>query len=53
MNKCKVTAVMTPNPKAGSSIIDLLFLAHAYEENGEYGIAKLLYERATNCKTYH
>lgn len=47
MNKCKVTAVMTPNPKAGSSIKDLLFLAHAYEENGEYGIAKLLYERAS------
>ena len=47
MNKSKATAVMTPNPKPGSSIKDLLFLAHAYEENGEYGIAKLLYERAS------
>ena len=47
MNMSKSTPVMTPNPKAGSSIKDLLFLAHAYEENGEYGIAKLLYERAS------
>ena len=47
MDKNKATPVMTPNPKAGSSIHDLLFLAHAYEENGEYGVAKLLYERAS------
>ena len=47
MNMSKSTPVMTPNPKAGSSIKDLLFLAHAYEEKGEYGIAKLLYERAS------
>lgn len=47
MDKSKVTPVMTPNPKEGSSINDLLFFAHAYEENGEYGIAKLLYERTS------
>lgn len=46
MDKSKATPVMTPNPKAGSSINDLLFLARAYEENGEYDVAKLLYERA-------
>ena len=48
MNKSNATPVMTPNPKAGSSINDLLFLARAYEENGEYDIAKLLYERASS-----
>lgn len=47
MDKSKATPVMTPNPKAGSSIHDLLFLAHTYEENGEYDVAKLLYERAS------
>lgn len=47
MNMSKATAVMTPNPKAASSIKDLLILAHAYEENGEYGVAKLLYERVS------
>ena len=47
MDKSKVTPVMTPTPKEGSSINDLLFLAHAYEENGECGIAKLLYERTS------
>lgn len=48
MDKRKETPVMTPNPKAGSSINDLLFLARAYEENGEYDIAKPLYERASS-----
>ena len=47
MDKSKATPVITPNPKAGSSINNLLFLAHIYEENGEYGIAKLLYERTS------
>lgn len=47
MNKSKAIPVTTPNPKAGSSIKDILFLAHAYEENGEYGVAKFLYERAS------
>lgn len=47
MNKSKAIPVMTPNPKAGSSINDILLLAHTYEENGEYCVAKLLYERAS------
>ena len=48
MDKSKTTPVMTPNPKVGSSINDLLCCAHVYEENGEYEIAKLLYERASS-----
>ncbi len=48
MDKSKATSVMTPNPITGSSINDLLFLAHAYEENSEYDVAKLLYERASS-----
>lgn len=50
MNKNNVTPAMTPEPKAGSSIADLLFLAHAYEDMEDYNVANALYDRAaTSC----